>query len=213
MVKTTTTGIHTIARRRISNGSSDDSAYSTSKGSPAIASPNAYSPIRSTTTISNGNRKRVSQQPAAVTISNAKRSKLSKKVNQHGRNSITNMNQTPITKRQSASSSSSAVTTAPSTPIGAGGIDDTIDKRNQHNDMERQRRIGLKNLFENLKLKIPTLCEKERAPKVNILREATLLCSRLTQEDSEYEKQKQRRTRLQQRLKFLREQMAARGMY
>lgn len=90
---------------------------------------------------------------------------------------------------------------------------ETIEKRNLHNDMERQRRIGLKNLFENLKDKVPSLREKERAPKVNILREATLLCTKLTQEDREYEQQLKRRHRLQQRLKYLREQLAARGMY
>lgn len=209
MVKTTTSGTHTIARRRISNTSSDDSAYSSKCSPAAIASPNAYSPIRSTvTTIS---RKRVCQQSATVHVSNGKRAKLSSKNKLNSSSSsctsINNITQivtngrisndgTPIVKRQLSV-----------------GMDDSIEKRNQHNDMERQRRIGLKNLFENLKDKIPTLCEKERAPKVNILREATLLCTRLTQEDAEIEHQKQRRHRLQQRLKQLREKLAARGMY
>lgn len=60
---------------------------------------------------------------------------------------------------------------------------DTIEKRNLHNDMERQRRIGLKNLFEALKKQIPTIKDKERAPKVNILREAAKLCENLTREE------------------------------
>lgn len=201
MVKTTTSGIHTIARRRISNTSSDDSAYS-SKCSPAIASPNAYSPIRSTTTIS---RKRVSQQSATVHVSNAKRSKL------NGKNKINSNNSTQIVTNGRISSAGSS-SPAAKRQLSTNG-DDSIEKRNQHNDMERQRRIGLKNLFENLKDKVPILCEKERAPKVNILREATLLCNRLTQEDAEIEHQKQRRHRLQQRLKQLREKLAARGMY
>uniref|UniRef100_A0A1A9ULJ8 BHLH domain-containing protein n=1 Tax=Glossina austeni TaxID=7395 RepID=A0A1A9ULJ8_GLOAU len=42
---------------------------------------------------------------------------------------------------------------------------DTIEKRHLHNDMERQRRIGLKNLFEALKKQIPSIKDKERAPK------------------------------------------------
>lgn len=212
MVKTTT-GIHAIARRRISNGSSDDSAYSTSKGSPAIASPNACSPIRSTMSIGGGSRKRVSQQSSAsVTIPQAKRSKLSKKSSQqqmlnqsNGR--VATISTTPKRQSNGGCSGSGSVSGITS------GADDTIEKRNQHNDMERQRRIGLKNLFENLKQKIPSLVEKERAPKVNILREATMLCKKLTDQDAEYEQQKQRRNRLQQRLKFLREQLAARGMY
>ncbi|KAL7745300.1 hypothetical protein ACLKA6_015325 [Drosophila palustris] len=62
---------------------------------------------------------------------------------------------------------------------------DTIEKRNLHNDMERQRRIGLKNLFEALKKQIPNIRDKERAPKVNILREAAKLCEQLTSEERE----------------------------
>lgn len=86
---------------------------------------------------------------------------------------------------------------------------ETIEKRNLHNDMERQRRIGLKNLFENLKDKIPSLREKDRAPKVNILREATILCNKLARDDNEYESLKKRQQRLVQRLKQLRTSMAA----
>lgn len=62
---------------------------------------------------------------------------------------------------------------------------DTIEKRNLHNDMERQRRIGLKNLFEELKKQIPSIKDKERAPKVNILREAAKLCESLTRENQQ----------------------------
>ncbi|XP_065362710.1 myc protein [Calliphora vicina] len=67
---------------------------------------------------------------------------------------------------------------------------DTIEKRNLHNDMERQRRIGLKNLFESLKKQIPSIKDKERAPKVNILREAAKLCEALTREDHQLLEQK-----------------------
>ena len=58
----------------------------------------------------------------------------------------------------------------------------SLDKRNLHNDLERQRRVGLKNLFEELKCQIPSLRDKERAPKVSILREAAQLCMELTRE-------------------------------
>lgn len=200
MVKTTT---HTIPRRRISNGSSGDSAYG-SKNSPEIASPNAGgSPIRFVT--SNGSRKRAGQAAAAGAVDAlspiAKRSKLNKQPKNissppSGRVSL---NATPVRRNHISTEVNEEI--------------DTIEKRNLHNDMERQRRIGLKNLFENLKDKIPSLCEKERAPKVNILREATILCTKLTQEDREYEQQLKRRHRLQQRLKYLREQLAARGQY
>lgn len=67
---------------------------------------------------------------------------------------------------------------------------DTIEKRTLHNDMERQRRIGLKNLFEALKKQIPSIKDKERAPKVNILREAAKLCEAFTRDDQLLSEQK-----------------------
>ncbi|XP_017151265.1 myc protein [Drosophila miranda] len=85
---------------------------------------------------------------------------------------------------------------------------DTIEKRNQHNDMERQRRIGLKNLFEALKKQIPTIRDKERAPKVNILREAAKLCEQLTHEEHdlamEYQRLKEKNRKRQELLVRLR---------
>jgi len=102
------------------------------------------------------------------------------------------------------SNTSSPMTTPKRAPIDS---DDT-DKRNLHNDMERQRRIGLKNLFENLKEILPSLREKERAPKVNILREATIICNKMTHDEVEFEALKRKNQRLQQRLKQLRASMA-----
>lgn len=91
---------------------------------------------------------------------------------------------------------------------------DTIEKRHLHNDMERQRRIGLKNLFEALKKQIPSIKDKERAPKVNILREAAKLCEALTSEDQQLTEQKARlREELrkrQERLTMLRAQRSRR---
>lgn len=78
------------------------------------------------------------------------------------------------------------------------------EKRNLHNDMERQRRIGLKNLFEELKATIPSIKDKERAPKVNILREASVLCTKLTREHEQYQALKKQNTRLLARVRQLR---------
>ncbi|KAH8387684.1 hypothetical protein KR093_008796, partial [Drosophila rubida] len=81
---------------------------------------------------------------------------------------------------------------------------DTIEKRNLHNDMERQRRIGLKNLFEALKKQIPNIRDKERAPKVNILREAAKLCEQLTSEERELSLKRQLlKAKLKQRQELL----------
>ncbi|XP_055587935.1 myc protein [Uranotaenia lowii] len=81
---------------------------------------------------------------------------------------------------------------------------DNLEKRNLHNDMERQRRIGLKNLFEELKRQIPSLREKERAPKVNILREASILCQRLNREQEQLNALRKQQQRLYARVRQLR---------
>lgn len=81
---------------------------------------------------------------------------------------------------------------------------ETLEKRNLHNDMERQRRIGLKNLFEELKRQIPNLREKERAPKVNILREAANLCQRLNREQEQLNALRKQQQRLYARVRQLR---------
>lgn len=80
---------------------------------------------------------------------------------------------------------------------------ETIEKRNLHNNMERQRRIGLKNLFEELKCHIPSLREKERAPKVNILREAAAHCTKLRREEEQYAELMKKHNRLLTRLRNL----------
>ncbi|XP_068618293.1 myc proto-oncogene protein-like [Battus philenor] len=79
-----------------------------------------------------------------------------------------------------------------------------IERRSIHNDMERQRRIGLKNLFDELKKQIPATREKERAPKVVILREAAALCRKLREEDNEREILKKQQNKLVTKLKKLR---------
>lgn len=53
------------------------------------------------------------------------------------------------------------------------------EKRNLHNNMERQRRIDLRNAFEDLRVLVPEVSKRERAPKVVILREAASYCDQL----------------------------------
>lgn len=201
----TSTGIRTIApRRRGSNVSSDSSSYSNkvanySQYSDASAANQIItSPIRQTSILTNGARKRLNASIGSNGNTNnqiaAKRSKISKRIrSQNGSPNVSRSNSmlTPNTKRQPSDNEEM----------------ESIERRNLHNDMERQRRIGLKNLFENLKDKIPSLREKDRAPKVNILREATMLCNKLTRDDMEYEALKRRQQRLVQRLKQLRASM------
>lgn len=205
IVKTTNGNIRTVTtpRRRASEVSSDDSAYSSkvsnySNYSETIETSSAdSSPMRqnSQSGVNGVSRKRVNLTNCNNNSQlGAKRSKLSKK---HSSSNLVSANSSPsaipLSKRDSSFETDEI---------------ETIEKRNLHNDMERQRRIGLKNLFENLKDKIPSLREKDRAPKVNILREATILCSKLARDDNEYESLKKRQQRLVQRLKQLRTSMA-----
>lgn len=57
--------------------------------------------------------------------------------------------------------------------------EDEEDKRNMHNNMERQRRISLRNLFEELRQKVPETAKKDKAPKVAILTETQIYCNDL----------------------------------
>lgn len=85
-----------------------------------------------------------------------------------------------------------------------------IERRSIHNDMERLRRIGLKNLFDELKKQIPATRDKDRAPKVVILREAAALCRKLRDEDAEREYLKKQQAKLAAKLKKLRMAFSAR---
>lgn len=86
---------------------------------------------------------------------------------------------------------------------------ETIEKRNLHNNMERQRRIGLKNLFEELKCQIPSLKDKERAPKVNILREAANYCTKLRRDEDLKAELTKKHNRLLNRVRNLKASIAA----
>lgn len=79
-----------------------------------------------------------------------------------------------------------------------------LERRSLHNDMERMRRIGLKNLFEQLKEEVPSIRDKERAPKVVILREAAAHCRRLQLEAEQRDQLKRDQLKLLARLRRLR---------
>lgn len=84
-----------------------------------------------------------------------------------------------------------------------------IERRSIHNDMERLRRIGLKNLFDELKKQIPATKDKERAPKVVILREAAALCRKIREDELEREHLKKQQQKLMTKLRKLRTLQAA----
>lgn len=75
------------------------------------------------------------------------------------------------------------------------------EKRSMHNNMERQRRIDLRNAFEDLRMLVPEVSCKEKAAKVAILREAAQYCSKLGIISANMIKQKVELKRQQERLR------------
>lgn len=86
------------------------------------------------------------------------------------------------------------------------------EKRSLHNNMERQRRIDLRNAFEDLRLLVPEVSKKERAAKVVILREASQYCRSLTNSHNNHlthiEELKKKQEWLRSRVSSLRRSLA-----
>ena len=80
-----------------------------------------------------------------------------------------------------------------------------VEKRSQHNIMERQRRDGLRNAFNALQSLVPCLKAKQRVSKVNTLRKATHTCQKLKQIEQHYVNEE---ARLRKRQKMLRQRLA-----
>lgn len=70
-----------------------------------------------------------------------------------------------------------------------------------HNNMERQRRIDLRNAFEDLRMLVPEVSCKEKAAKVAILREAAQYCYQLGNVSANMVRQKLELKRQQERLR------------
>ncbi|CAG9860795.1 unnamed protein product [Phyllotreta striolata] len=87
------------------------------------------------------------------------------------------------------------------------------EKRSLHNNMERQRRIDLRNAFEDLRVLVPEVSKKDRAAKVVILREASQYCEYLTQTSVNYtahlKELKKQQEFLRRRVSQLRRNLAA----
>ncbi|XP_043282973.1 myc protein [Venturia canescens] len=125
---------------------------------------------------------------------------------------------TPVTSPLKSSSpigtlQTSAGASAPGTSRSSSSDDEPdTEKRSLHNNMERQRRIELRNAFEDLRLLVPEIEDKEKAPKVAILRQAAIYCDKLTEIDratsAKVIEMKRRQERLRARLSQLRRSLA-----
>ncbi|KAI4472766.1 hypothetical protein M0802_016512, partial [Mischocyttarus mexicanus] len=92
--------------------------------------------------------------------------------------------------------------------------EDEVDteKRSIHNNMERQRRVELRFHFDDLRKLVPAVEGKVKAAKVTILNQATIYCKQLQHErickKSLASKLRKEQSRLRDRLKFLRSEIA-----
>lgn len=88
---------------------------------------------------------------------------------------------------------------------------DDPEKRHLHNSLERMRRVDLRNAFEELRSLVPELCDRDKAPKVEILKKASDYChSVIVKEQNllqEIERQKRYHNELRKRLLSLQRQL------
>ena len=70
----------------------------------------------------------------------------------------------------------SSTTASPASPSSSSITPTKPKKTKTHNNMERLRRIDLRNSFENLKKLVPVLAKSAKCSKVEILRRAEEYC-------------------------------------
>ena len=83
-------------------------------------------------------------------------------------------------------------------------LENADSKRSIHNDLERQRRIDLKNLFEDLRKIVPVVSTNEKAPKKLILEKTKNYCEQLMERNDDLLNE---RERLQQSAKYLNDKL------
>ncbi|CAL4070128.1 unnamed protein product [Meganyctiphanes norvegica] len=78
---------------------------------------------------------------------------------------------------------------------------DDPEKRQMHNSLERLRRVDLRNAFEEVRQLVPELQDRDKAPKVEILKKAADFCKFVTKQDQHMAQERERLKRYQQELK------------
>ncbi|XP_018350445.1 PREDICTED: myb-like protein P [Trachymyrmex septentrionalis] len=58
------------------------------------------------------------------------------------------------------------------------------ERRRLHNDMERQRRVNMKQSYEHLRMEVPAVADNDRASKVSILKQGATFIKSLTELDN-----------------------------
>lgn len=78
---------------------------------------------------------------------------------------------------------------------------DDPEKRHLHNSLERMRRVDLRNAFEELRVRVPDLQDREKAPKVEILKKASEHCREMMQREQSLLQEKERLRRYESELR------------
>lgn len=78
---------------------------------------------------------------------------------------------------------------------------DDPEKRHLHNSLERMRRVDLRNAFEELRGRVPDLQDREKAPKVEILKKASDHCREVNRREQTLTQEKERLRRYQSELR------------
>lgn len=90
---------------------------------------------------------------------------------------------------------------------------DDPEKRQMHNSLERLRRVDLRNAFEDVRALVPELQDREKAPKVEILKKAADFCKFVTKQDQHMAQERERLRRYQIELKRKKALLERRGLY
>jgi hypothetical protein len=121
------------------------------------------------------------------------------------RSSSSNSSNSSKRPRSSGSGESGSSSPRKRCSRAASDSEDSCEKRSQHNSMERQRRVDLRNAFEFLRSLIPDLEATDRAAKVVILKKAANFCQGLTNREKQFVADKDA---LQKRQEMLRKRLA-----
>ena len=121
------------------------------------------------------------------------------------RSSSSNSSNSSKRPRSSGSGESGSSSPRKRCSRAASDSEDSCEKRSQHNSMERQRRVDLRNAFEFLRSLIPDLEATDRAAKVVILKKAANFCQCLTNREKQFVADKDA---LQKRQEMLRKRLA-----
>ncbi len=182
------------------SSSSSSQSPMTSRNSSGFSTPTKASKLKA----------ELSDKPDNFEI-NSLNERLSKKPKK-----MTSSSSSPLSSGSTAMLSQSSKRNSRLSSMGYSS-DNPAEKRAFHILSERQRRNDLKKLFETLRTNIPTLCDKQKASKLTILKAAVDHLSEVSNKKDKlnciYEKEKARHAQLMQHLKNLHQQTQQQQQY